>query len=103
MVMFRGWVPSPGVTAFIGFAVQAGLAQFESAGASALHTPFLFVLIQVTRRRADPLISIYLEKISVDLHCRTIIQLLESPLGREMVGHAPNSINVCTHLCVYKR
>ncbi len=35
--------PSPGVAAFIGFLAQAKLAQFESAGASTLHTPSLLV------------------------------------------------------------
>ncbi len=35
--------PSPGVVAFIGFVAQAKRAQFESAGASALHTPSLLV------------------------------------------------------------
>ncbi len=43
-------VPSRGVAACIGFAVQDKPTQFESAGASALHTPSLLVLIQVTRR-----------------------------------------------------
>ncbi len=36
-------LPSTGVAAFIGFAVQAKLAQFESEGASALRTPSLLV------------------------------------------------------------
>ncbi len=37
------WVPSPGVAAFIGFAVQARLVWFVSAGAPTLHTlPFGF-------------------------------------------------------------
>ncbi len=48
-----GWhteVPNPGVAAFTGFAVQAKLIRFMSAGASTLHTPSLSVLIQVTRR-----------------------------------------------------
>ncbi len=31
--------PSPGVAAFIGFAAEAKPVWFESAGASALHTP----------------------------------------------------------------
>ncbi len=35
-------VPSPGVAAFIGFAFQAKLARFESAGAAAPHTPLPF-------------------------------------------------------------
>ncbi len=35
-------VPSPGVAAFIGFAGQAKPVRFESAGASALHTPLPF-------------------------------------------------------------
>ncbi len=35
--------PSPGVAAFIGFVAQAKLAQFESAGASALHTSSLLI------------------------------------------------------------
>ncbi len=41
--MFRGYVPrtevpSPGIAAFIGFAMQAKPIRFESAGAFALHT-----------------------------------------------------------------
>ncbi len=44
------WVPSPGVAAFIGFAVQAKLVWFVSAGASALHTPSILVLLQATLR-----------------------------------------------------
>ncbi len=39
--------PSSCVAAFIGFAAQAKLVRFVSAGASALHTPSLLVLIQV--------------------------------------------------------
>ncbi len=36
-------VPSPGAAAFIGFAAQANLVRFVSAGAFALHTlPFGF-------------------------------------------------------------
>ncbi len=42
--------PSPGVAAFIGFAAQTMSGRFESAGAFALHTPSLLILIQVTRR-----------------------------------------------------
>ncbi len=45
----RAAVPSPGVAAFIGFAAQAKLVRFESAGASALHTPSFLVLIQGTQ------------------------------------------------------
>ncbi len=41
--------PSSGVAAFIGFASQAKPVRFESAGASALHKPSLFVLIEVTQ------------------------------------------------------
>ncbi len=37
------WVPSPSVAVFIGFAAQARLVRFVSAGAPALHTlPFGF-------------------------------------------------------------
>ncbi len=43
-------VPSPGVGAFIGFAAQAKLARFQSAGTSVLHAPLLLILIQVTRQ-----------------------------------------------------
>ncbi len=39
-----------GVAAFISFAAQANLCRFVSAVASALHTPSLLVLIQVTRQ-----------------------------------------------------
>ncbi len=35
--------------AFIGFAAEVKPVQFETAGASALHTPSPLVLIQVTR------------------------------------------------------
>ncbi len=42
--------PSRGIAAFIGFAAQAMTGRFESAGASALHTPSLLIQIQVTRR-----------------------------------------------------
>ncbi len=35
-------VPSPGVVAFIGFAAQARLARFVSAGATTLHTLSFF-------------------------------------------------------------
>ncbi len=54
--VYVSWVVStsraldPGVAAFVGFAAQAKLVGFESAGASTLHTPSLLVLIQVKRR-----------------------------------------------------
>ncbi len=44
------WVPSPGVAVCIAYAAQAKHARFESAGASALHTPSILVLVHVTRR-----------------------------------------------------
>ncbi len=38
------WVLNPGVAALIGFAAQTKLIRFESARASAIHTPPLFGL-----------------------------------------------------------
>ncbi len=43
------WVVSTPESPVIGCAAQAKPVKFESAGASALHTPSLLVLIQVTR------------------------------------------------------
>ncbi len=49
VVMLLGWLAHRGPQSrhrcFFGFVAQAKLAQFVSAGASALHTPSLLVLI----------------------------------------------------------
>ncbi len=72
------WVPNSGVAALIGFAAQTKLIRFESAGASAIHTPPLLVYFQVTRRgltRCGDYIAIYWTVLYVSRHADLLAPL----------------------------